>query len=482
MRYAATIFLLVAAALLASARATAGTTLSGASFASQALSGKAGFDGATVSSDVDLSGKTIDHPVSCQDCVFEGKVIASGTTFDGIVDLRGARLAKTAHFENATFKRAVLFGSPTSSRYVWFKGGADFADATFAGTATFEYAKVAGVFFQLAEFDAPATFAHFDVTGNAYRHGRAYFNRSEFQARADFSDATFSKAAVFSGTAFSGPADFGSAAFLGPATFHRARFDTGATFLYADFPLSQGWKTSFIGVQCGGGLDFSFVRIARQVDFSNMVVDGAISFHEPDITTRQGLTFEKLSTTGLELDVPTAQRAVAPADLISVLGLIEASAQARGDLGTANDAHYERRVLESRQDGWFEHALDFVFYRTLAGYFVRPFRPLAALFILAAIATAFHIGRQGWRHPVAPEADRQNPLDRQYRRARRIVPPFGEAYLQTLTMVVPGRGPSADERPARWIEATTYRLLFVCALIGFANSNPTLRQMIDAVR
>jgi len=139
-------------------------------------------------------------------------------------------------------------------------------------------------------------------------------------------------------------------------------------------------------------------------------------------------------------------------------------------------------VLESRQDGWFEHALDFVFYRTLAGYFVRPFRPLAALFILAAIATAFHIGRQGWRHPAPTEVEKQNRLDRQYRRARRMVPPFGEAYLQTLTMVVPGRGPSADERPARWIEATVYRLLFVCALIGFANSNPTLRQMIDAVR
>jgi uncharacterized protein YjbI with pentapeptide repeats len=482
VRYAATIFLLVATALLTSARATAGTTLSGASFASQALSGKAGFDGATVSSDVDLSGKTIDHPLSCQNCVFEGKLIANGTTFNGIVDLRGAKLAKTAQFEDATFKRAVLFGSPTSSRHVWFEGGADFGDATFAGAATFEYTKIAGAFFQLTEFDAPATFAHFYVSGNAYRHGGAYFNRSQFQTRADFSDATFSKDAEFSGTAFSGPADFGSAKFLGPATFHRARFDKGATFLYADFPLSPGSKTSFIGVQCGGALDFSFVRIARQVDFSNMVVLGAISFHEPDITTRQGLTFEKLSTTGLDLDVPTAKSAVARADLISVLGMIEASAQARGDLGTANDAHYERRVLESRQDGWFEHALDFVFYRTLAGYFVRPFRPLAALFILAAIATAFHIGRHRWRDPAAPEADKQNRLDRQYRRARRIVSPFGEAYLQTLTMVVPGRGPSADERPARWIEATAYRLLFVCALIGFANSNPTLRQMFDAVR
>ena len=29
---------------------------------------------------------------------------------------------------------------------------------------------------------------------------------------------------------------------------------------------------------------------------------------------------------------------------------------------------------------------------------------------------------------------------------------------------------------------TCWVLLFVCALIGFANSNPTLRQMFDAIR
>ena len=35
---------------------------------------------------------------------------------------------------------------------------------------------------------------------------------------------------------------------------------------------------------------------------------------------------------------------------------------------------------------------------------------------------------------------------------------------------------------ARRIEVFAYRLLFVCALIGLANSNPTLRQMFDAIR
>jgi hypothetical protein len=30
-------------------------------------------------------------------------------------------------------------------------------------------------------------------------------------------------------------------------------------------------------------------------------------------------------------------------------------------------------------------------------------------------------------------------------------------------------------------EVLFYRILFACALVGFANSNPTLRQMIDAI-
>jgi hypothetical protein len=165
-----------------------------------------------------------------------------------------------------------------------------------------------------------------------------------------------------------------------------------------------------------------------------------------------------------------------------VLGLIESSAKARGDLGVANDAHYERKVLESQQDNWLEHGLDFVFFRTIAGYLVRPLQPLAALLILAAITTGIHVGRRGWPHPAPTRAGARHRIRQQIRRARRILSPLGDAYFQTLILVVPGRSSSADERPARWIEALMYRLLFVCVLLGFANSNPTLRQMLDAIR
>ncbi len=51
----------------------------------------------------------------------------------------------------------------------------------------------------------------------------------------------------------------------------------------------------------------------------------------------------------------------------------------------------------------------------------------------------------------------------------------------TLALIPPGGGRAA-ERQSRQVEVWVYRILFACALIGFANSNPTLRQMLDAVR
>jgi hypothetical protein len=50
-------------------------------------------------------------------------------------------------------------------------------------------------------------------------------------------------------------------------------------------------------------------------------------------------------------------------------------------------------------------------------------------------------------------------------------------YLDTLALV--GRSKTASEG---WrLEVLAYRILLVCALVGLANSNPTLRQMIDAL-
>jgi uncharacterized protein YjbI with pentapeptide repeats len=462
--------------LVAAPRAAAADTITGEKLAAMLKDGAVTLRDYRVTSDVDLSGQDVKNPLSCRGCFFRGRLLARGTTFEGPVDLRGARLLRKADFTEATFKGPALFGSPTSTQAVRFEGSADFSLAGFRGLTTFEYTELARANFTLASFDTGANFAHSAIDGDAI------FTRATFAGRVDFSDASFCGSAVFGGVEFSGPVDFGAVDFAGQTSFHRARFDQGATFLATTFEPTSGEPDSFFGVQSGGGLDFSFATLDQPVDFTNMVAHGDITFRDAKLAPTRAISFDHTSTTALDLTVGDAVKAVRPADLPTVLGLIESSAKEQGDLGRANDAHYERKVLESRHDGWLGHALDVFFYRWIAGYLVRPLQPLAALLILAALATALHVGRKGWPHPAPGTRGARDRARREYERARRILPPLGNEYFRTLAMVIPGQGPSADERPARWLEATTYRLLFLCVVIGFANSNPTLRQMLDAIR
>ena len=167
----------------------------------------------------------------------------------------------------------------------------------------------------------------------------------------------------------------------------------------------------------------------------------------------------------------------------------------RGDLAEANQAQYARQVLKSQgYPGWL-HFLDFVIYRGIAGYFVRPFRPLIALLAVASVFTLVRVTRTRVRAPAkawpghasSPRGPRTLAgVTRQAARgvalAVRALGEFASLLLATLTLIVPARKGSEPERQSRQIEVWIYRALFACALIGFANSNATLRDMFDAVR
>jgi putative hydrolase of the HAD superfamily len=56
-------------------------------------------------------------------------------------------------------------------------------------------------------------------------------------------------------------------------------------------------------------------------------------------------------------------------------------------------------------------------------------------------------------------------------------------FLDTLTLIGPQRWSAAGggQRLELRLESVVYRVLLACALIGLANSNPTLRQLVDAL-
>jgi hypothetical protein len=167
------------------------------------------------------------------------------------------------------------------------------------------------------------------------------------------------------------------------------------------------------------------------------------------------------------MDVSDAQALVQATDRERVLRLIETGAKGRGDLGVANDARFSLEVLKSRDEPWPRRLLNVVFYRLIAGYFVRPLHPIVALLTLVAIVSLLRVLTSGG----LPTSS----LRRLSVGTRRV----GHEFLEGLARILPGG--DAGDRGSRRVEAFAYRVLVVCALIGLANSNPTLREMFDAL-
>ena len=78
------------------------------------------------------------------------------------------------------------------------------------------------------------------------------------------------------------------------------------------------------------------------------------------------------------------------------LSVVESAAKARNDLRLANDARYERRKRIAEEYSPPRHLADYVFYRGISGYLVRPWHPLVTLAAIAfacAVARRYRAGR-----------------------------------------------------------------------------------------
>ena len=431
--------------------------------------------GVKVIGDLQLSARnTVRWPLVCRMCLFEGGI--RGARCDlrrhlrplrhdrsrpcrlraGDVQRAGAlRHAAGAACATdgvrgppATFELA-RFGQLVSFERASFGKGANFTLARFAADATFESAAfgsddaAAPAVFTRAAFGAPADFRA------VMFHGRADFAEARFAQRVDFSQTSYDRTAYFRDDRFAGDADY--------------RF---ASFGFHDIP-SRPYSATFEFATSAGSFDFGSTVFQGKATFNNMTSSGAISFADAILRPGLDLVMTGMEAMNLFIAVPAVLQSVQPVDRKPVLALLERTAQARDDLGVANDALYARRVLISRGYALPARVADAVLYRTVAGYLVRPFRPLAALALLAAVVTLARLAP--WRaRPARPLGARQ---------VGQAAGGYLHGYLDTLALVVPGH-PTPE---ARRLEVLAYRILFVCALVGFANSNPTLRQMFDAL-
>jgi uncharacterized protein YjbI with pentapeptide repeats len=448
-------------------------------------------EGAQVAGPLDLAGGDTDviHRVfKCRGCTFAGPVSGPDLTFERTVDLSGSTFEDDVDFTGATFEAPVLFGAgggeDGSPVPVTFDGSVGFSLAFFG-----EFASFRG-----ADFEQEAAFSD-------TRFADASFSSADFVEAAQFDGASFRGAAVFNSADFEGAVsfeeadfrrrtDFSTAAFESGATFASAQFADGASFLVAEFDAPAAYSADaarFDGASSAGDLDFTFAQFVSSSNrprvllaLDNLVCGRSLVFRDAEFTKTDQLDMKHMKVSDLVLDVDVVSQIEDPDDRQDVLRSLEESAKTRGDIGDANDAHYQLNVERSKGYSPLWHALDFVFYRGVAGYFVRPFRPLIVLLVLATVISLFRYIRRP--RPV-PHEDAGGPMRRAVARAGRWCSGLLTCVLDTLTLAGPRRGAAKEIEPplAERLEVIVYRLLLVCALIGLANSNPTLREMVDTL-
>lgn len=480
---------------LALVAAPPASAVSGETIARQLRAGKAVvLLGAHVTGELDLRETDVPAIFKCRGCTFSGGVAASDATFERTVDLSGSEFKARVDLSGATFRAPALFrvalvetGKRRDDRPATFRRDADFSFATFDDVVSFarsEFSR-AGVFRDTRFADANFASAEFMQAGD--------FERASFRGVASFNRATSRGPASFAESDFRRGAHFVQTTFKAGAVFNNAQFAEGASFLNARFEPSKRSDEAarFQSIAAEGSLDFTFATFATGenttslgrarviVIFEDVVCGESVVFRETTFGGEHRIAMVRLDVRDLVLDVDVVRQIDGTGNKRTVLEKLEESAKARGDLSDANDAHYTLLALRSDNywAGW--RALDYIFYRGIAGYFVRPFRPLL---VLLAIATVLSLLRFVRRPTSASAGSRDSRVSRIGARVRTGGSEFLTYFLDTLSSVKSGRiaddtTPAVGER----IEVFVYRLLLVCALIGLANSNPTLREMFDTL-
>ena len=425
---------------------------------------------------------SVEAVFKCRRCTFEDAVTVSDAKFERTVDLTGSDFMVGADFRGVEFEGpALLRGSEFAERADFslavFGDLSTFTEALFDEAAVFSNARFEDAAFVAAEFDS----ARFD--GATFR-GAARFHGASVDGFATFSDADFRRRSDFSSSEFDGGVDFSGAQFGGDASL------LGATFVA---PGPRVEAATFQDASAAENLNFTFAtfdsdtpankpRATALAAFPDLVCGGSLIFDNATFAPGD-IDMQRLQAHDLIFNVDVAAHLGDKQQRRSILTMIENSAKARDDLQAANDAHYALRVDRSKDFGAVKHTLDAVFYRGIAGYFVRPFRPLVILFAIVALLSLLNAVR------VARGASSESDLQVAMRRGRRVwtrtsrdCGNFLVCFLDKLGLIRPQRGDGNAPPPLRTrLEGFVYRVLVVCAVLGLANSNPTLRQMVETL-
>lgn len=448
----------------------------------------------------------ISAPLRCRGCHFTGSFRAPEATFergldleesvvDGDLDLSGTSFEDWANLDGARI------GGPTLLRGARFSEALSARDARFGGSVAFDRARVKGqVAFTRASFGDAATF-----TGTA------------FGARADFGQSKYAAGARFDDVVFAGAPSFALGEFGSRASFNGVEFRSGGSFQFAHFA-----DVSLERAVAAGPLALDGAVVDGEASFDGLTSTGEVSLD--GVHVRPGSLFvEQLAVEELTMDVGLVSAIRGRAAQKHMLERLESTAKAREDLSTANDARFHRLSMMGEEKDGAAGLVDDG-NRLLAGYLVRPVRPVASFLGLVGAASLVRLGirtfpgrRVDKTEPGTASAshDRARNTLRasdQHGRARIRVRPKelwdGAVYLWTAfwKAVADGFQSVADSlgvafriRPdvakpeegrigsyaiaiGRWMEYSMYKIMLAVMVLTIGNANPTVRELLESVR
>lgn len=472
-----------------------------------------------ISGDVDLRAvRRVDHLIACRNCTITGSLHAADVIFERVVDLSGLHLHGSLDAHGATFLDAFLL-QRSRDRTPFIAGTTNLQVVTFAHQTAFDGIQFTGA------FDARSM----TVKGTAsFVEARfidsADLARTQFQSAANFSGATFFDVARFDRAHFGGPALVQESRFDGPVTFLRVRFDAGADYTLAVFREAA----SFDRATFGAATSFRFIRSDEQVSFDQTHVLRSMDFHTANLPSGISLNgvrttgvlsltgaligqhrvlvgddpvanpaatigLEPAPTAGLLMDVADTAQIGGPRTQIKALEVLERTAADNGELSLANDARYRLLALSSQRHGLGQRVLDSVFYRSMAGYLVRPVHALWWLLAVVAVGSLIRAAVY-WRLERRAQLDVTNSLGRSrhgWRSLRHMIPAaasslaagLSDAVRRAVTRTRLQERPVVPPMAARAlaVEVVAYRVLIAVALIAIGNSSATVREVIDAI-
>lgn len=504
---------LAAVVVVPSARAAVPHTLSPERIERDLIAGRAVVDhNAVIPGTVDLhdyAGK-IKNSFVCNGCTFKGGVIAPHVVFEREVDLsestvNGALDLHGAVFREPTLFKQTAFQGKTDFAFATFNDLGFFRESTFANSADFTSAQ----FHSVARF-GKATFGSDDFFDEALFAAPALFTETRFVKVANFSAAAFGNAsdfrgafflageggrpgkpaAFFTNANFAGRTEFSNALFSHEAKFDGARFGSDALFIATRLGSDEP-ALLFENTAVGGRIDLRRLNEPDEFDgsvqFHNVSAD-ALVFDEIRYGPSGKLTMDDVGAKDVFLDIYDERHVDATSiDEQRLLHTAEETAKTAGDLRLANDIHYRIQEIARGDEVWPQRILDHGFYRGVAGYFVRPLRPLYWLLALVIFAAVVRALRSETPEPERPTraAGAGAPVGRGAQPTRGSGGPVRRAWLNfvhALEYTITRRGEvPAEPKPLRRLELTVYAVLLASFLLALANTNASLRDMVDAI-